>query len=416
MFRPRTLLLLPLVVLSSALIAQTTPPPPTEEALTVETKQEVLKALEEIVTKRAFVPGVDLVKWPEFLEKQREALDKADKDSDFTRAVNSALRDFGISHIRFIAPRAAQARVRTSMVGVGVNGRAEKEGLIITMVFPKSPAEVAGLKQGEIIVEVDGKLPESSQVLNGDEGTEVTLKVKDKDGNVRELKVPRKSFSITRDDTLTWIGDDSAVLKVHSFSRGYDRNRIDTLMQEAAKAKYLVLDLRSNGGGATNNLQHLLSLMLPPDTVIGTFISRRTSERYAEENGGKVETDPIVLAKSTTSKYKTREGKVPYFKGRIAVLINRGSASASEICAAALKEHVSATVVGTKSAGAVLASVFGRLPKGYEIQYPVSDYVTNSYVRLEKNPIAPDIEVTERAEEGKDPVLDKALERLRAAS
>ncbi|MEZ0327553.1 MAG: S41 family peptidase [Fimbriimonas sp.] len=416
MFRSRVLLLLPLLALSGALLAQeTVTPPPPPETLTKEVKEEVLAAIEEVITKRAFVPGVELSKWPEFLAKQREAVDKAEKDTEFARAVNTALRDFGISHIRFLAPRTAQARTRTSAIGVGLNARAEKEGLVVTMIFPKSPAEEAGIKAGETIVEVEGKLPDSMAVLNGDEGTTVAVKVKDKEGMIRELKLPRKTYSVVREDTLTWPNEETAVLKIHSFSRGYSQKGIEKLMEEASKAKYLVLDLRSNGGGATNNLQHLLSMLLPPDTIIGTFISRSTSEAFAKANEGRIENDPLVLAKEAKNRYRTREGKVPYFKGKIAVLINRGSASASEICAAALKEHVSATIVGSRSAGAVLASVFRKLPQGYEVQYPVSDYVTNAGVRLEKNPVVPDEVVTEPAADGKDPVLEKAMEKLKGA-
>ncbi len=414
MFNARTLFLVPTLALSALLLAQetvTVPPPPA--ALSKEVKEEVLTAIEEVITKRAFVPGVELSKWPEFLAKQREAVDKAEKDTDFARAVNSALRDFGISHIRFLAPRTAESRTRTSAVGVGVGARSEKEGLLITMIFPKSPAEEAGIKAGETIIEVEGKLPDSLAVLNGDEGTTVGMKVRDKDGNVREVKVPRKSYSVVREDVLTWSGEDTAILKIHSFSRGYNQKNIETLMEQASKAKYLVLDLRSNGGGATNNLQHLLSLMLPPETVIGTFISRSTSDAFSKANDGRVENDPVVLAKDAKIRYRTREGKVPYFKGKIAVLINRGSASASEICAAALKEHLGSPVVGARSAGAVLASVFRKLPQGYEVQYPVSDYVTHAGVRLEKNPVVPDVVVTEPAQDGKDAVLERAMEKLK---
>ena len=412
MLRLRALLFTSLF-LPAMLQAQETTTATTEVVLTKEIKTEVLTALEETITKRAFVPGVDLAKWPEFLAKQNEAIDKAEKDTEFARAVNSALRDFGISHIRFLAPRAAQSRVRTSTIGVGLNARAEKEGLVVTMVFPKSPADVAGVKVGETIVEVDGKLPENSQVLTGEENTEIAVKVKDKDGTVRDLKLPRKTYSTLRDNTLTWIDNESAVIKIYSFSRGYDRDKIDALMTEAAKAKYLMLDLRSNGGGATNNLQHLLSLFLPPDTVIGTFVDRASQEAYTKEHEGKSETDPVVLAKEAKRRYRTRAAKVEPFKGKVAVLINRGSASASEICAAALKEHAGATIVGAPSAGAVLASIFRKLPQGYEVQIPISDYVTNSWVRLEKNPVQPDVTVTERAEDGKDPAVNKALEKLR---
>jgi len=416
-FRARALLAaLSLTLFVAPARAQEAAKPTTTEApaLSKEVKEEVLAELEKIVTKQAFVPGVDLVKWPEFVAKQREAIDKAEKDTEFTRAVNSALRDFGISHIRFINPRAAKTRRQTTTIGVGLNGRPEDGGVRVTYVFPKSPAGEAGVKEGDLITLVDGKAPESAAILTGEDGTEVILKVKGADGQEREHKLKRRPYSVSRPDTLRWIGDDAAVIKIHSFAKGYERNAIQQLLTDASKAKYLVLDLRSNGGGAVANLQHLLGLLLPPETEVGTFVNRRTAEMYAEKNGGKVENDPILLAKDASRRYRTRRQPIEPFKGKIAVLINRGSASASEICASALREHLSAPIVGTRSAGAVLASVFGRLPHGYEIQYPISDYVSKNGVRLEKNPILPDVEVTERAEGDKDPAVEKALERLRS--
>jgi carboxyl-terminal processing protease len=405
--------------------AQTAPPPttppavttpvPTPAVLTKEQKDEILKSLEEVVTKQAFVPGVDLTKWPEFVTKQREALDKAETENAFTRSVNGALRNFGISHIRFSPPRASTMRRRTIMIGIGVLTRTTNSGLMVTYIFPKSPAETAGIKTGETITLVDGKLPNTPLALQGDNGSEASLKVKGTDGLEREIKLKREPHSLARPDTLTWKGEDTAILKIHSFQRGYERREIERMLGEAGKAKYLVLDLRSNGGGAVNNLNHLLSQLLPEGTEIGTFVSRTTSERYTRDHEGKVETDPIVLAKATTSKFKTRKSAAAApFPGKIAVLINRGSASASEICAAALREHLKSPVVGVSSAGAVLASVYRRLPHGYEIQYPISDYVTRDGIRLEKNPILPDVEVREPMTEEVDPAVEKALEKLKA--
>jgi carboxyl-terminal processing protease len=102
------------------------------------------------------------------------------------------------------------------------------------------------------------------------------------------------------------------------------------------------------------------------------------------------------------------------FTGKIAVLTNRGSASASEITTAALKEQVGAIQVGQRTAGAVLASTYGRLPEGWSLQYPVSDFVTGKGLRLESNPLAPDVEEAGRTgEDGVDPVVQAAVKKLK---
>ena len=98
------------------------------------------------------------------------------------------------------------------------------------------------------------------------------------------------------------------------------------------------------------------------------------------------------------------------------MLINRGSASASEICAAALRECSAAPIIGSKSAGAVLASTYARLALGWELQYPVTDYVTIKGMRLEGNPLQPDHETTSNPDSKEDVVLAKALEMLRATA
>ena len=135
----------------------------------------------------------------------------------------------------------------------------------------------------------------------------------------------------------------------------------------------------------------------------------------AEANPGAAN-DAISIANWTDRKSKTRENRsVKPFAGKIAVLTNRGSGSASEITTLALKEQVGAISVGQRTAGAVLASVYGRLPEGWSLQYPVSDYVSAKGVRIEGNPIVPDIEETGRqGEDGIDPVVLIATKTLKA--
>jgi len=404
-FVARVLAALVLVVSATTLRAQD---------LTPEQKEAVLKGIENVVMTKAFVPGVDFSKWPEFIAKQKEALDKANDPTAFTSAVNRALREFGFSHIRLQTPRAAAMRGRTQVVGPGLTATKDADGLAIRTVADKGPAKEVGLEPGDKIVKVDGKPADDPKVLDGEKGTKMDIEVKKANGETKTVTVERKEYSIVRPETLTWVDQETAMMRVPTFSAGYDRANIEKLMGEAAKAKYFILDLRSNGGGASNNLNHLLSLLLPDRTAYGVFISKRLATRYGEETKNPA-TDPVAIAKWAEQKASTRKRSVEPFAGKIAVLINRGSASASEITAAALKENAGAVLVGAPRPGAVLASVFGRLPEGFSIQYPVSDYVTIKGMRLEKNPLVPDAEVTGARDGDKDPVVDKAVELLKAA-
>ena len=387
----------------------------TSAGLTAEQKDAILGAIKETVTTRAFVPGVDFKKWDEFVEKHKADLDGASDEAGFSRVVNQILRDFGLTHIRLANPRSTAARGQTSAVGAGAAVVPNDDGLIVRRVTEHGPASDLGLAVGDVITKIDGKKPTSAEELNGEEGATKKVEVKKASGDVKELDLVIKRFSTVRPETLTWVDEETAVLRVYTFSAGYSRENVEKLMGEAAKAKRLVLDLRSNGGGAVNNLQHLLSLLMPDGTVIGTFINRRLADDYLAANEGATP-DPVAIAKWTDRQSKTRARAVVPFTGKIAVLINRGSASASEISAAALREGVGAILVGARSAGAVLASTYRSLPEGWSLQYPVSDFVTGKGVRLEANPLVPDVEETGRTgEDGADPVVQAAVKALKGA-
>src|SRR4051794_1692246 len=91
-----------------------------QDAMTADAKTEVLKGLQDVVTTRAFVPGVDFSKWPTFLEEHRADIDKADTDVAFARELNKALRQFGVTHINFRTPKAATSRATGTTSGLGM--------------------------------------------------------------------------------------------------------------------------------------------------------------------------------------------------------------------------------------------------------------------------------------------------------
>ena len=384
------------------------------QPLTKEQKDAVLKGVEDVVVNRAFVPGVDFKKWPEFIAKHQEALEKAEDAAAFAGAINRALREFGLSHIRLQTPRAAASRNQTTAIGTGASVTKRDEGLEVRGVNENASAKAAGLQPGDVITKVNGQKADDPSKLEGEKGSKVEVEVKKANGETKTVTLERTEYSTVRKETLTWVDEETAVLRVFTFAAGYGRQNIETLMTEAAKAKYLVLDLRNNGGGATNNLNHLLSLLLPDQTPYGVFVNRTTAARFAEETK-KDPNDPIAIAQWSSAQVKTRaRTTVPPFSGKIAVLINRGSGSASENAAAALRESASAPLVGSRTAGAVLASIFRPLPEGFAIQFPVSDFVTAKGVRLEKNPLVPDIEVTTVRNDQSDPARDKAIEKLKS--
>lgn len=406
-----------LLVLVPALRAQTAPPPAAgpvnPDAMTAEAKEKVLKGLEDVIENKAFVPNVDFKKWPDYVAKHKADLDKAETDTAFARELNRTLTEFGISHIRLRAPKAAQARVTTTTTSFGLRVKKDEAGLTVESVTPEGAAASAGISIGDKIVKIDGAPATDPAALRPETGKSLPVTVAGKDGKERVVTLEAKTVSTLRPNTLTWFGDDAAVLRIPTFTQGYIREDIEKLLREAAKAKYLTIDLRNNGGGAVRNLDHLLGMLIPTGTEYGVHVRRSVVDAYMKETNTKT-VDTIAVAKWDKTKQVARKGLVDVFKGKIAVLINRGSASASEIVAAALHDTVGAQLVGSPSRGAVLASVYAKLEGGFELQYPVSDYVTIKGVRLEANPLQPDVTVDAKQETGKpDPVIEAAFEKLR---
>ena len=410
--RLRTLFAAAGLALALSVHAQTggpTAPVADKATLTKEVKETVMKEVNRIVTSVAFVPGVDFAKWTEFMDSQKDTVEKAETPRDLTMAVNAALRKFGISHIVMSTPEMANARRTRSTVGIGVQIQPEPgKGIRVLNVFPESPAFQAGILPGDLIVEANGKKVESPTDMAGEEGASVSIKV-DRDGKSKTFKIVRKKYSNVRPETLTWPTPDTAVLKINTFDLAYDAKNVETLMQEATKAKNLLIDLRSNGGGAVTNLIHLLALLLPEKTPIGTFVQRGMVDRFVKETGGSP-TDLDAIARFADRPVRTGKPKIDRFKGNVGVLVNGGSGSASEIAAAALHETLGSPIIGSKSAGAVLVSIMGPLPHGFMLQYPVTDYVTSRGVRLEGNGVEPMVEAPAVVRWGeKDVAIDKAV-------
>lgn len=377
-----------------------------------EVKARVLDRISAILSRSAFVPGVDFNKWSEFLAQNREAIDKAKDDTEFQMAVNTALSDFGTSHCVLATPRQSEQRRTSSTVGIGISSQTTKDGLVIIRVVKGGAAEAAGIIPGDTITKVEGQPVEGIKGIPGDEGTVVHLTVLHADGKTQEYALTRKKFSTVREEELVWDDKDTARLIVYTFDYSYNRANVEKLMTDAKKAKNLILDLRDNGGGAVLNLQHLLGLLMNPEQPIGTFISRSMVERYKSETGADG-TNLEAIAQWSSDKIRPQHNaRMSPYIGNLMVFVNGNSGSASEIAAAALQENAGAKVIGTKSAGAVLVSVIVPASDGFMLQYPMSDYLTARGKRLEGNGVTPDIVAEDpliKLQTAKDACVEAAL-------
>jgi len=298
------------------------------------------------------------------------------------------------------------------VVGIGFQPEMVKDGIRVNDVFPDSPAAENGFEPGDVIIEANGKKPDNVFALRGEEGTEVTLKLKKaSNGEVKTLTIKRRAFSFTQPESIKWLDTETALVKIPSFMY-YQQGNVDTIMREVSDkhAKNLVLDLRNNGGGYVWALQNLAGYLIPEDKPLGTFINKQSWEKFTA--GKKIDTKKINLTEVAAAEPKKLSpiSKATLFTGKVIVLVNGNTGSASEMMAAALRENVGAKVVGAKSAGAVLASTMAPLPGGYMLQYPFEDYVTIKGLRLEGNGVKPDYEAgTPKSRFEEDPGVKIAL-------
>jgi len=405
--------------------AQTVPPtaappavPAAGKALDAAAKKTVLDAMQRTINTMAFVPNVDFTKWDEFLAAEKDGIDKAATEMDFATAVNRALNKFGFSHITLFPPSFGQQRLTQRRAGIGIRIEIQEEGLRVVSVLKETPAEAAGIRAGDLIVESDGKKVRTTVDLAGELGQKSRIKLI-RDGKNLELEVTRAEYSTVIPETLEWKADKkAAVLTIPTFDQGYSRERVAELIKEASSAELMILDLRSNGGGLVLNLQHLMSFFLDRENQpLGTFLGKRTIEEYEKKTGQKA-TDLVKVATETTAKVRSFRAQGELYKGKIAVLVNGATGSASEMAAAALKDHRGATVIGSKTAGAVLASMMLPLRDGggFWMQFPVTDYVTIKGLRLEGNGVKPDFEADMPRYGEEDKAVTRALALLTEAS
>lgn len=283
-----------------------------------------------------------------------------------------------------------------SGIGAALLKNEETQTVTITNVYEDSPAEQAGLKEGDILYQIDDHeitdedLNQVVTWIKGEEGTDVRLHVI-RDGEELELTAVRRMIEIR---TVESEMKDSQIgyIRVTEFNKPTYEQFKDAISElDGQGMKGLVIDLRSNPGGNLDTVLDMLRLILPKGTIVST-----------EEREGKGE------------EY-TCDGKQE-FNRPLAVLVNGYSASASEIFSGAVQDYKKGKIVGTTTFGkGVVQEVIGLLDGSF-IKITTSEYFLPSGRSINEEGITPDVEVEyepDEENEEADNQLDKALEVIR---
>lgn len=360
-----TLLILTVVLsgcLSTLLVAEREvhpePAESTENAEYIAKLEEIVKLLDEV-----YIDGYDTEDLGDYLAEAAVAA-TGDRWSYYISAEDMA---------------AYEEDKNNAYVGIGVTVVLNEgdEGITITDVTPDGPADLAGLKIGDLIVAVEGEataelgMDETKNRIRGEEGTEVTLTIR-RDGAEQDVTITRATIAVQVVE-YELLEDGVGYIKIANFNENCARDSIaaiEALMGQGAAG--LVFDVRYNPGGYKSELVTLLDYILPEGPLF------RAVDYTGAEDVDYSDADCIDIP--------------------MAVLINGDSYSAAEFFAVALQEYGVATVVGTQTTGKANFQNTFVLSDGSAVAVSVGHYQTPNGVTLEGIGVTPD-EIVEVDEE-----------------
>ncbi|MDV4152512.1 S41 family peptidase [Clostridium sp. AL.422] len=288
-------------------------------------------------------------------------------------------------------------------VGIGAQLGIKDNKVTVVAPIEGSPAEKAGLKAGDIILKVDGQeitepnLDKTIAVIRGEKGEPVTLTISREDAEYLDITIIRDDIKIVSVKG-EMIDGDVGYIQISSF----DEDVADNFKNEIVKLKSqgmkgMILDLRGNPGGFLDEAVEVASQFIPKDKVVTYTVDKYEKKQESKSIGGEAEGMPLVI------------------------LIDGGSASASEVVTGALRDYEAGTIIGTTSFGKGIVQQLIKFKDGSGgLKVTTSKYYTPNGENIHKIGIKPDIEVEIPKEISEqeynrsiDPQFNKGLEVIK---
>lgn len=320
-------------------------------------------------------------------------------DKDAYVAIETMLASLNDPYTRFLDPDEFADETQSisgTLFGIGIQIGVKDDKLMVIAPIENTPADKAGLKSNDLIIEINGKstkgmsVKEAADLIRGPKGTSVNLLIKregsssDKLYTITRDKIDVKSVSIIKPKTAS-LGNNVGYIRLNSFlSHTASAELKDALTKLNDKDGY-ILDLRSNPGGLLTNAINISDMFLNSGLIVST-VDRDGYKETQKALGTPITQKPLII------------------------LIDGGSASASEILSGAMKDNGRAVLIGTKSFGKGLVQEINRLPGGAGINITTQKYLTPNGTDINKKGITPDIEVKNTEEDIKNK-KDKQLEK-----
>lgn len=351
--------------------------------------------------------GQDWIRWKDRYNN------KIVTEEDAYVAINTMLSSLNDPYTKYLDRKEfaeESSSIKGSLKGIGIQIGIKDNNLTVIAPIEDTPAEKAGLLAGDIILEIDGKSTKSITVdkaadqIRGQEGTQVKLLIKRENQEPKLYTVTRanivlKSVSQKLPENID-LPKDISYIRLSSFISRNAAAEFRTFLEQDFNKKGFIIDLRSNPGGLLTNATAIADMFLDKGEIVIT-VDRNQYLDVTNATKGVITNKPVV------------------------VLINKGSASASEIFSGALKDHGRAVIVGEQSFGkglvqqvnkisAMSVNPWNKSNDNYGgVNITIQKYLTPNRTDIHKKGITPDVEVklTEENIKNKDDVqLKKAIE------
>lgn len=322
-------------------------------------------------------------------------------------SINGMVKSLDDPYSHYFDPKQNEAfeqAITGQYTGVGMAVNQDKRGLLVTLTYPGSPARKGGLLPGDVITAVNGKSIAGQSAdaavakVKGPEGTPVTITVATpvtkggrKLGKEREVKLVRKQIDIPVAEGKLYKrnGRKVGVVRLSSFTETAGKAvsaQVNKLKKQGADS--YVLDLRGNGGGRLDQAVAVSSIFLNDGMIVATQGRTRKREQY-----NAVKSDFITPAP-------------------LAVLVDKGSASASEITSGALKYRDRALIIGTRTFGKGVFQEVTEVKNGGAVSLTVGRYVLPGNHYITKAGLKPDLTIADKPKTDPDEALDASFAAL----
>ncbi|MDD3284527.1 MAG: S41 family peptidase [Patescibacteria group bacterium] len=283
--------------------------------------------------------------------------------------------------------------------GIGAEIGIKNDKLTVVAPLSDSPAEKAGIKAGDIILKIDDfdttgiSLSKAVSMIRGDKGTEVILKVLHKNNEEETIKINRDQIHY---ESVKWTTRENNIgyIQITHFNQDTEKlfdNAVNEVLNKNVNS--IILDLRNNPGGYLSTAIKISSYWIED----GVIVKEQSQNKEKMQN----------YSASGQAKLKNK---------KTIVLVNGGSASASEIVAGALQDYEIAQIVGEKTFGKGSVQDLTQLSDGSSVKLTIAKWLTPKDRSINEEGIEPDITIELTAEDynaDRDPQMDKAIELLK---